>query len=540
MKRLCSLHSIDNCGSCFSDDAKKAAGKGRYRPPALRAASAEPAAAAASGPEEETRRSLQALAVAAGPRPAPARDVVGSLATVMHVKKTSLAAFRERDPCSAGREVSGYLSDLGHAAITHVDGRELPEPVVLWAQLRNETWQTAETAARLRAASLRGATSSVFRAAGDGLLVTVFRYGPDCVSVRCGATTCFAEGELARLVLGALQGGAAVSQAAQITYLATGDRVSIRCAPGYELAVVPLYVQASRGGRAELLPLPGDLSVPLAETGQAADKLDLRGDGRGLLSPHLGYWHFLTTATGQLCSTTSGGIVTVRHMPPAGFCARFADDLALQASALRALREVESVMRAHMSVPSALWRSIASEVMAFCEERPPLLVDLAKRQQLVVLLVGLPGSGKSTACEAMTAAGLGIVRINQDKLGTRKKCLAVAEKALGAGKDVVVDRCNVSFQQRLHFLKLASKHNCTVKSIVLQAPPDLCVARVAARTDHETVPGGDEHKARTIIEGMRRELVLPVREEGIHQIAFVETTSEGWLPTVLDLVRHTA
>jgi bifunctional polynucleotide phosphatase/kinase len=191
-----------------------------------------------------------------------------------------------------------------------------------------------------------------------------------------------------------------------------------------------------------------------------------------------------------------------------------------------------------MGLSPQVWSGVSAAVMAFCAERPPLLCDLNKRPRQAVLLVGLPGCGKSTACQAVAAAGLPYVRVNQDTLGTRQKCLAAAEKALAAGRDVIIDRCNVSFQQRLPFLQLAAKHQCAVRCIVLQAPPDVCVARAAARPDHETIPGGDEHKARAIIHQMQRELAQPQREEGIHRICFVETTHEGWIPQFLQLLQE--
>ncbi len=176
--------------------------------------------------------------------------------------------------------------------------------------------------------------------------------------------------------------------------------------------------------------------------------------------------------------------------------------------------------------------------MAFCSERPALLCDLAGRRRELVLLVGLPGAGKSTACAALAAAGLPHVRVCQDVLGPRPKCLAAAEKALAAGRDVIVDRCNVSFAQRLPFLQLAARRDCAVRAVVLQAPLEVCVARAVARANHETIPGGDEHKARQIIAGMQRELALPVREEGIHRIDFVETTHEGWEPRLVQMMQE--
>jgi len=113
------------------------------------------------------------------------------------------------------------------------------------------------------------------------------------------------------------------------------------------------------------------------------------------------------------------------------------------------------VLAAHMGLDPTLWRFICDDVMEFVSGRPPLR-GVYESKQTMVILSGLPGSGKvcwfvssfflrfeiwlvqTSLCEAISAAGLPVVRINQDKLGTRQKCLDVCEKALKAGKSVVV------------------------------------------------------------------------------------------------------
>ena len=65
--------------------------------------------------------------------------------------------------------------------------------------------------------------------------------------------------------------------------------------------------------------------------------------------------------------------------------------------------------------------------------------------QVVLLLVGVPGSGKSTFCKGLEQQScLPWVRVNQDSIkkgkGTRDACIKLARKSLQEGKWVVVDR----------------------------------------------------------------------------------------------------
>jgi hypothetical protein len=57
---------------------------------------------------------------------------------------------------------------------------------------------------------------------------------------------------------------------------------------------------------------------------------------------------------------------------------------------------------------------------------------------VVLLLVGLPGSGKSTLSEKFLKKGWWI--ISQDRLGSRNKCISEFRKALSRGRNIVVDR----------------------------------------------------------------------------------------------------
>jgi len=80
--------------------------------------------------------------------------------------------------------------------------------------------------------------------------------------------------------------------------------------------------------------------------------------------------------------------------------------------------------------------------------------SLVSRQQEVVVLVGWPGSGKSTiATKVLVPAGY--VWINQDTLKTASKCLEAARTAVASGKSVVIDNTNPSSIGRSQFVSLA-------------------------------------------------------------------------------------
>eukprot|EP00965_Chrysotila_dentata_P228053 6196379-Pleurochrysis_carterae.AAC.2 len=65
----------------------------------------------------------------------------------------------------------------------------------------------------------------------------------------------------------------------------------------------------------------------------------------------------------------------------------------------------------------------------------PLVYATASQQQLVVL-VGIPGSGKSTFSQQILHSAPSWVRVNQDTLGTRKRCMALAKAELLKGSNV--------------------------------------------------------------------------------------------------------
>lgn len=146
-------------------------------------------------------------------------------------------------------------------------------------------------------------------------------------------------------------------------------------------------------------------------------------------------------------------------------------------------------------------------------------------QQTLLLLVGLPGSGKSTLAQLFQQQGW--VVINQDQLGDRKACEAACWQALSAGQSVVIDRCNHSAMQRLHWLDIARRTRqggVRILALVLELPAELCTQRAEARGAHATLPAA---QAREVIQRFVAEWQPPLRREGFDAVQVARTPEEG-------------
>jgi len=122
----------------------------------------------------------------------------------------------------------------------------------------------------------------------------------------------------------------------------------------------------------------------------------------------------------------------------------------------------------------------------------------AHKQLIILVLVGLPGSGKSYFASKLEKESFSqYVRVNQDALGTRKKCETACRQALSRGKSVIIDRCNFDATQREHWLKFGVPCEC----IVFNYDKELCIRRCKERRNHETI---DSRNAAGVVRGMAK------------------------------------
>jgi len=146
----------------------------------------------------------------------------------------------------------------------------------------------------------------------------------------------------------------------------------------------------------------------------------------------------------------------------------------------------------------------------------------------LLILVGLPGSGKSTFARLLTRGTNGrFVTVSQDELRSRRLCEEEFSKAAMStprtAVKVVLDRCNVEPKDRAEWLELAMRPKSAM-AVFFDVPVAVCKQRVRTRADHPTIPLGS---GETVIESFARRLVPPRREEGFLDVRVVKTVEEA-------------
>ncbi|UJR27839.1 hypothetical protein I4U23_009105 [Adineta vaga] len=137
----------------------------------------------------------------------------------------------------------------------------------------------------------------------------------------------------------------------------------------------------------------------------------------------------------------------------------------------------------------------------------------------LVMLCGLPGSGKSYIAQMMVLRDDHWTIVSQDETRSRDTC----ERELGRpGKyaKTILDRCNPDRDDRKQWLAIAHWARKPI-CVYFDYDPQLCVSRAQQRSDHPTlVPG---QRVRTAVQSMLRQMERPRLDEGFTAVCIVRS-----------------
>ena len=176
--------------------------------------------------------------------------------------------------------------------------------------------------------------------------------------------------------------------------------------------------------------------------------------------------------------------------------------------------------------PSSALRARAALCGGYLDTKRPILLQL----------MGVQGSGKSTFCQKLlettaknNGAGQNWAHLSQDTIndgrpGKREAVERIALEQLRAGKCVIIDRMHLSPEQRAYFVNIASQADASCHLLWFDVPKTIIERRVRSRTNHAGGVEGDAG-ARMAVQSLSQ-VVTPLYAEGFDLISRVRSEEE--------------
>ncbi|KAL5346531.1 hypothetical protein ACLOAV_008802 [Pseudogymnoascus australis] len=166
---------------------------------------------------------------------------------------------------------------------------------------------------------------------------------------------------------------------------------------------------------------------------------------------------------------------------------------------------------------SVLWKR-QSLFPAPVPEPPACALDIAGKLDGAVdflMLVGIPGSGKSWVAKSLIARDPRWTYMSQDE-SNRSACETAVSRSKGK---LILDRCNTSAADRKFWLQLADVENAVC--VLFDYDANLCVSRAQQRADHPTLPPGS--RVVNAVKQMVEQFSAPELKEGFKAVLTVKS-----------------
>lgn len=132
-------------------------------------------------------------------------------------------------------------------------------------------------------------------------------------------------------------------------------------------------------------------------------------------------------------------------------------------------------------------------------------------QKTVIILMGLPGCGKSTWAQTYFS---GQTIINGDLLATNERVQAACQTYMIQSKFIIVDATNLVLERRAPLIALAKQYGYYVVGVYWKSMDSkICIERIAQR-----VANGGNKVSRVAVYALNKKKVEPVIEEGFNQL----------------------
>ena len=142
----------------------------------------------------------------------------------------------------------------------------------------------------------------------------------------------------------------------------------------------------------------------------------------------------------------------------------------------------------------------------------------------IVVLVGLPGCGKSTYLARMGVRGIssdairGLLADDERDQTIHERVFQtvryLVRQRIAIGRPVTyVDATNLRAEERAPYLAIGDQYGCEVEAIYFDVPLSVCIERNALR---------DRVVPLEAMEAMARKLAIPTTKEGFTQVTVVQ------------------